>query len=135
VNDIDNLLNDHLEGEISDILNKQRKVSGTGKKFTRLIVQRIRRLYALASRYERLRDRGMKTTDEMAKSLGVKKVTITNWRNEGILQAHRFDYKNGHLYEPLPLEIVHKAYKESPSKKARTLKSLLIRTEEVQYDA
>ena len=99
--DIDTLLNDHTEGEIACILNDRGHVSGEAKVFHRLIVQRLRREYGLRTRYDRLRDAGMLTLEEIADQLGVTAGTVKRWRDHGLLRAYAYNDKNECLYEPL----------------------------------
>jgi DNA-binding XRE family transcriptional regulator len=99
VAEVDQLLEDHTESEIAELLNRQGLRSGTGKPFHRLIVCRIRRVYALESRYKRLRARGLLTISEMAKRLHVCQTTIKLWRRAGLLTAHRYDDKDQYLFE------------------------------------
>ena len=99
VNEIDRLLQEHTDSEVADLLNKQNLLSGGGKPFHRLIVRKIRITYSLASRYERLRLRGMLTQEELAQRLNVSIATIKRWRLLGLLQAHRYDERGEHLYE------------------------------------
>ena len=51
----------HTEAEIAQLLNRKGLTSGTGKRFHRLILRRIRSVYGLKSRYKRLRSRGLLT--------------------------------------------------------------------------
>lgn len=134
VNEIDKLLDDYLEEKIAEILNQKKKLSGTGKKFSRGIVQTIRRHYNLPSRYQRLRDKGLKTQDEMAKLLQVKKITIQNWRKQGILQAQRTSYRHDYLFEPIPQSVIQQTNDKPQCRKAQKLRELLHRTNEVQYE-
>lgn len=63
---IDQLLEAHTDGDIARILNARGAVSGEGQPFHRRIVYKIRRSHRLRSRYERLRDQGMLTQNEIA---------------------------------------------------------------------
>jgi hypothetical protein len=71
VAEIDRLLEDHTDGEIADLLNDQGLISGEGKPFHRPMVRRIRIDYALPSRHDRLRARGLLTPHEMAERLNI----------------------------------------------------------------
>ena len=59
VAEVDRLLNDHTDGEIAKILNQRGYRSGYGHAFNPMLVKVVRDNYALKSRYERLRDRGL----------------------------------------------------------------------------
>ncbi len=97
--EIDVLLDDHTEARIAEILNERGRVSGEGKPFRAALVQRLRRDYALKTRYDRLRDAGMLTLTEIAELLGVSPSTAKVWRRRGLLLAHAYNDKNECLYE------------------------------------
>jgi hypothetical protein len=100
VAEIDRLLEDHTDSEIADWLNDQGLISGDGKPFHRPMVRRIRIDYALPSRHDRLRARGLLTPQELAERLNIATATLKNWRRAGLLKAHRYDDKGGYLFEP-----------------------------------
>ncbi|MHB2009526.1 MAG: recombinase family protein [Acidobacteriaceae bacterium] len=102
---IDKLLDDHIYAEIADILNEQGLRPGgsarTGRSntsFTALRVAYLVHRYALRSRYDRLRDRGMLTAAEAAERLGVHQVTVMRWAECGILTRHAHN-AHAYLYE------------------------------------
>lgn len=99
VAEIDTLLDDHTEGRIADILNERGHVSGEGLRFHAIMVQRLRRAYGLRTRYDRLREAGMLTLDEIADLLGVGTRTVKTWRDSGLLRAQAYNDKNECLYE------------------------------------
>ena len=99
VAEIDTLLDDYTEAEIAGILNDRGHVSGEGKRFRARIVARLRRDYHMKKRYDRLRDAGMLTVDEMADLLGISTATVKIWRSHGLLRAHAYTDKNECLYE------------------------------------
>ena len=99
VEEIDKLLNAHTEGEIAVLLCNRGFVSGLGKSFDRIMVQRLRRDYDLKPRYQRLRDAGLLTTDEISQLLGVAAVTVKQWRRHGLLQGYPYNDKGQCLYE------------------------------------
>ena len=72
----------------------------------------VRVQYQLKTRYERLRERGMLTLEEMAQRLDVTPHTVKIWRRAGLLRAHSFGDKPEHLFEPpgadAPLKARHK---------------------------
>ena len=68
---IDRLLDQVTEDAIAHQLNAQGVSSGTGQPFTARIVARLRREYGLKSRYERLREAGLLTAEEIAQQLAV----------------------------------------------------------------
>ena len=64
------------------------------------MVRNITKGYRLRSRYDRLREAGMLTTDEMARRLGVTRGTVNKWRRHGLLRGCHCDDKD-YLY-PAP---------------------------------
>ncbi|MBN1606451.1 MAG: recombinase zinc beta ribbon domain-containing protein [Polyangiaceae bacterium] len=101
VAEIDALLDDYTEGQIAGILNARGRVSGEGLPFHPIRVRRLRRDYALKTRYDRLREAGMLTLDEIADLLGVSTQTVKIWRDRGLLRAHACNDKNECLCEHL----------------------------------
>lgn len=97
---IDQLLDDHTEGEIAELLNAEGLRSGSDHPFNPHIVRHIRIGYCLNSRYERLRSRGLLTQQEIAAQMDVQPCTIKLWRRAGLLGAHRFDDRGQCLFEP-----------------------------------
>lgn len=78
--EIDRLLDHYTDAEIAVRLNEQGLDSGEGHPFTRLRVRNVRLAYQLKSRYDRLREAGMLTLNEMAKELGICRDTVQCWR-------------------------------------------------------
>jgi hypothetical protein len=64
------------------------------------MVARVRDHYHLKPRYERLRERGLLTLEEVARTLGVSTATAKQWRLAGLLRAHAYNDKNQYVYEP-----------------------------------
>ena len=98
---IDALLNEMTDHQIAQQLNAQGMQSGTGQAFTARIVSRLRRNCGLKSRYDRLRQAGLLTPQEVAKQLGIGTTTLHRWRHYGRLRAHVYNDKGECLYEPL----------------------------------
>jgi hypothetical protein len=99
---VDKLLDDHIYAEIADILNEHGLRPGASARpgrgqtcFTALRVAYLVHTYALRSRYDRLRDRGMLTKAEAATRLGIHEATIVPWAEHGIITRHAY---NGHAY-------------------------------------
>lgn len=99
VEEIDRLLDQYPNAHIASILNAKGFTSGTGKSFDGRRISRVRRAYGLKSRYERLRDAGMLTRNELAAKQGVHIGTIARWRNRGRIKAHLADDQGQYLYE------------------------------------
>jgi DNA invertase Pin-like site-specific DNA recombinase len=97
---IDRLLDQYTDGQIATLLNEQGYRSGKGHSFTPNLVTKIRRAYQLPSRYQRLRQAGLLTRDEVAQELGVAASTVKAWRESGLLHAQLYNDKKQYLYEP-----------------------------------
>lgn len=100
VAEIDRLLEQHTEGEIAHMLNERGLGSGKGGRFRAKTVANIRRRYALKSRYQRLRERGMVDATELARLVGVSRQTVLRWYRDGAVQAHAYNDKHQCLYDP-----------------------------------
>jgi len=132
---IDRLLDEHTEGEIAGILNARHFVSGEGKAFHRLIVERVRREYHLESRYQRLREKGMLTLEEIACILGVATATVKHWRNHGLLRAQRYNDKSECVYEHPGERPPAKSQGRKLSERRRFSQVLTDHAKEVQCEA
>ncbi len=132
--EIDALLNDYTEAEIARILNDRGHVSGEGKQFHAEMVKRLRRDYNLKKRYDRLRDAGMLSLQEMADLLCVATATIKRWRNHDLLRAHAYNDKNECLYEHPGDEPPAKSQGRKLSKRRRLPEVVPNPTKEVQCE-
>ncbi len=99
VAEVDRLLNDHTVGEIATILNERGYRSGHGHAFNPMLVRVVRDKYALKSRRQRLRERGLLTALEAADRLGVSDETIYRWHRAGLLHGHACNDRRGYLFE------------------------------------
>jgi len=100
VEQIDRLLDEHTFAQISDILNARGMTPGAGAAFHPQLVARLARTYHLKPRYDRLRERGLMTLQEMVDVLQVTHRTVKIWRRHGLLRAHAYTDKNESLFEP-----------------------------------
>lgn len=105
VEEIDRLLNHHTEAEIAAVLNERGMRTGTRRSFTSIIVANIQRDYGLVDRFQRLRNRGLFTNEEMARRLDVHPRVVRDWRDRGLLRAYRYNDKGQCLYEPPPADL------------------------------
>ncbi|MCH7491691.1 MAG: recombinase zinc beta ribbon domain-containing protein, partial [Gemmatimonadetes bacterium] len=135
VAEIDALLRDHTDVKIASILNDRGRLSGEGKPFHARIVQRLRRTYALQTRYDRLRDAGMLTLEEMATVLSVSTPTVKIWRDHGLLHAHVYNDKQECLYEHPGDHPPTKAQGRKLAKRGRISHNQPNRSQEVQCEA
>lgn len=97
---IDTLLDEYTEQQIAAILNARGLHSGKGGTFHSGIVARVRRNYGLKPRYERLREAGMFTAEEVAEILDVDKRTVMVWHSAGLLRGYAYNDKGSCLFEP-----------------------------------
>jgi hypothetical protein len=102
---VNKLLDDHIYSEIADILNQQGLRPGgsarpgrSSTSFTALRVAYLVHRYALRSRYERLRDRGMLTAAEAAARLCIHEATVIRWAEYGLITRHAYN-AHAYLYE------------------------------------
>ena len=135
VQEIDHLLDTYTYRGIAVILNKRGLRSGKDLSFNSTRVARIRRSYKLKSRYDRLRDKGMLTQNELAKQLGVSSCTLRIWRNNGLLKAHAYNDKNECLYEAPKENPPIKMQGQKLSERRPAFKVACHQTQEAQYDA
>jgi DNA invertase Pin-like site-specific DNA recombinase len=102
---VDSLLDNHVYSDIADVLNQQGlRPGGSARRdrsntcFTALRVSYLVHRYALRSRYDRLRDRGLLTAAEAANRLGVHQATVVHWAEHGIITRHACN-AHAYLYE------------------------------------
>ena len=102
---VNKLQDDHIYSEIADILNQQGLRPGgsarpgrSSTRFTALRVAYLVHRYALRSRYERLRDRGMLTATEAAARLCIHEATVIRWAEYGLITRHAYN-AHAYLYE------------------------------------
>lgn len=101
---VDQLLNDYTYKEIAHRLNElgiKPTGSPNSKKaplFDSRRIEHIVHTYHLKSRYERLRERGMLSADEIAERLNIHLLTLDSWRKHGLVKRHAYTgYR--YLYE------------------------------------
>ncbi len=99
VAEIDRSLDHHTCQAIADNLNSRGFAPGYGKPFHGPMIARIAKDHGLKTRWERLRERGMLTLDEMGKRLGICTDQVKAWRAAGLLRAHLCNDKDEYLYE------------------------------------
>jgi DNA invertase Pin-like site-specific DNA recombinase len=97
--EIDRLLDDHTYDEIATILNDRGLFTRVGNPYGPVRIMRIQQRYGLKSRYDRLREAGYLTDEEMAKHLGVSPKTVAERRKRGLLKAAPVNDRPEYLYE------------------------------------
>jgi len=132
VSEIDRLLEEHTDAEIARILNHQGYRSGKGLRFHSKIVSQIRRDNGLKNKFERLREHGMITVDEIAQKAGVTRQTVRRWQREGQLQAYPCNNKGLCLYNPTGIPLKN----QRPPRKSKPLgdSNDHQRSKEVQFE-
>ena len=135
VTEIDRLLDHHTHQEIAVLLNQHGFRSGKDQAFTCRNVARIQREYSLKPRYDRLREAGLLTRQEMAQALGVTSTTIRIWRAHGLLRGHAYTDKGDYLYDRPGEDAPRKARGLKLSLRSPAGQLIPDRTKEVQYEA
>jgi hypothetical protein len=133
--EIDRLLDGHTDRQIASILNEQGLQSGKGKSFSSSIIWRLRTTHKLKSRFDRLRERGMLTMDEMAAAVGVCATTVRSWLKHGLLRGHAHNDHGEYLFEPPGEGGPFKWPGRKLSKRQELTGSISVHTKEVQYEA
>lgn len=115
---IDELLAHNTDAEVAELLNERGCVTGAGDRFSNESVCWIRFSHGLNNYKERLREKGMKTPDEITKCLGISYDTVNSWRKKGILIGKKCNDKGDWLYyspSSEKLSIIKKSIKDFSS--------------------
>jgi hypothetical protein len=132
---IDQLLDQGTDAQVASQLNRQGFHSSTGHSFTGRLVAFLRRTYKLKSRYQRLRDAGLLTLNEIAECLKVATCTIKVWRDYGVLLCHTYNDKRECLYEPPGPNLPTKQQGLTCPLRVRATAFKMNATNKVQYEA
>jgi DNA invertase Pin-like site-specific DNA recombinase len=97
---IDEMLETCTDGEVAKRLNELGHRNWRGDSFTKKKVTLVRVTYGLKSRFQRLRERGMLTSGELARRFGVCPTTVNQLGRQGILKRHTYDSDHRYLYDP-----------------------------------
>ena len=135
VTEIDRLLNEHTYGGIAAVLNERGMRSGTDQPFTARTIARIQMRYGLKPRYDRLRNLGMLTLDEIAQALEVHPKTVKTWAVHGLVRRHAYSDKPECLYESPGQDAPRKAQGMKLSQRIQPDKFVPQCFEEVQCEA
>jgi DNA invertase Pin-like site-specific DNA recombinase len=135
VAEIDRLLDHHTCQAIADDLNSRGFVPGYGKRFHRVMIARIAKDNGLKTRWERLREKGMLTLDEMRTRLDLCTDQVKAWRAAGLLRAHLYNDKNEYLYEAPGPHPPRKSKGVRLSRKGLINENTCIHPSEVQCEA
>ena len=99
------------------------------------MIARIAKDHGLKTRWERLRERGMLTLDEMGKRLGLCTDQVKDWRAAVLLRAHLCNDKNEYLYEDAGPNPPRKGKGVRLSRKGQVNENTSNRPSEVQCEA
>jgi DNA invertase Pin-like site-specific DNA recombinase len=97
---IDELLETSTDTQTATRLNELGHHNWRGEPFSPKKVEVVRKAYKLRSRFERLREQGMLTGDEIAQQLGVSATTVHQLGRQGVLARHLYGNNHRCLYEP-----------------------------------
>ena len=134
VTEIDRLLDHHIETEIAGILSDRGIRSGDGKPFNSRAVARVRRKYQLKSRYDRLREKGLLTIEEIADRLKLSPLWVRAWGENGLLRTYPVNDKNICLYEDPGPDPPRKAQGVKLAERRRFPENIVHGSQEVQYE-
>ena len=104
IEEIDKLMDFFADKEIAKNLNSRDFRPSKGQRFNPKIIGMLRRNNNLKSRYDRLREKGLLTVDEMAKELNVTASTVKIWRRHGLLKGYKYNDMGWRLFEPVTEE-------------------------------
>jgi DNA invertase Pin-like site-specific DNA recombinase len=102
VSEVDRLLDHHCDREIADILNQRGLKTWEQKPFNLKKIAFIRTAYKLTSRHQRLRERGMLTTSEVASRFGIGESAVHKWGRQGLIRKCYSDSRSRGLWEVPP---------------------------------
>jgi DNA invertase Pin-like site-specific DNA recombinase len=95
---IDDLLDEHTDGQIAAILTGRGLISGTGQPLHARLIRQIREAYRLPSHTQRLHDMGLVSLNEIARQLRISPNTVKSWRDKGLLTGRLANDKGEYLY-------------------------------------
>ena len=93
--EVDRLLDQHCDREVAEILNANGWRTWEGKPFDDKKINFIRSTYKLPSLRERLRQKGLLTTKEVAARFGITSTTVYAWGQRGWLTKSRTGRNRG----------------------------------------
>ncbi len=96
---LDQLLNTCTDRQAAEELNKIGHKNWKGEPLTYKKVTLIRQTYGLKSRFERLREQGLLTGEEVAKKLGISTTTVHTLGRTGLLRRQLYGNNKRCLYE------------------------------------
>jgi len=97
---IDHLLSEHTYGQTARILAQQGITSGEGHPFTTSRLRACCDRYQLRSHYQRLRETGLLTLDQISGQLAAHPSSIKRWYRLGLITGQLADDRGTCLYHP-----------------------------------
>jgi hypothetical protein len=135
VAEVDRLTEDYTDKQIVELLNQRGALSGCGQRFNSRIVARLRREYQLKSRYDRLREKGLLTLEEMSARLDIGPKCVITWRNHGLLRGYPVNDRDDWLYDDPGPNPPRKAQGIKLAKRRRFPENVVHGSKEVQCEA
>ena len=121
VGEVDRLLDHHCDREIADILNRRGLKTWEQKPFNLKKIAFIRAAYKLTSRHQRLRERGMLTTSEVASRFGISESAVHKWGRQGLIKKCYSDSLSRGLWDVPPDQTIRKGCGGRGARPARLL--------------
>ena len=135
VAEVDRLTDHYTDKQIVEILNQRGALSGCGQCFNSRIIARLRRDYQLKPRYDRLREKGLLTLEEISERLDIGPKCVITWRNHGLLRGYPVNDRDDWLYEDPGPNPPRKAQGVRLAKRRRFPENVFRGSQEVQYEA
>ncbi|MBM4366456.1 MAG: recombinase family protein [Deltaproteobacteria bacterium] len=136
---IDRLLDDHTYEQIAAILHKRGLRPGAAHRctdhFTAETVARLALDHKLKPRFDRLRERGYLTREEMMERLGIGNTSLRNWARAGLVEEHACDGRSFLYTDPGPNPPARAPGRYSKLADRRPPSTLSDHSSEVQYEA
>lgn len=121
VAEVDRLLDLHCDREIAEILNQNGWRTWEAKLLNLKKIAWIRCTYKLSSRHDRLRQRGMLTTREVAIKFGISETTVHEWGRQNLIKKCYADSLNRGLWEIPAGKTFRKGHGERRGRPARLI--------------
>src|SRR5271163_1227879 len=119
--EVDRLLDHHCDREIAEILNQRGLRTWEQKPFNLKKIAFIRAAYKLTSRHQRLRERGMLTTSEVALRCGISSSAVHKWGRQGLIKKCYSDSLSRGLWDVPPDQTILKGCGGRGARPARLL--------------
>jgi DNA invertase Pin-like site-specific DNA recombinase len=135
VAEVDRLTEHYTDKQIVETLNQRGALSGCGQRFNSRIIARLRREYQLKPRYDRLREKGLLTLEELSARLKIGTKCVIAWRKQGLLRGHPVNDREDWLYEDPGPDPPRKAQGVKLANRRLFPENVFCGSQEVQYEA